>query len=109
MMTRTLPACWRRPGEPRKERRKRELGLFLQTLSRRRPLVLFLDDVHLGRPPRAWTCWPYLGGKCAGLSLLLLLAYRPSDLELGQHPFGPVKLSELQGPRYSAARLPCRS
>src|SRR5262249_5444827 len=34
--------------------------------------------------------------KCAGLSLLLVLTYRPSDLLRSQHPFGQVKL-ELQG------------
>jgi hypothetical protein len=77
------------------ERRKRELGVFLQEMSRRRPLVLFLDDVHWADPSSV-DLLAYLGGKCAGLRVLLVLAYRPSDLVLGQHPFGPVKL-DLQG------------
>jgi predicted ATPase len=38
----------------------------------------------------------YLGGKWAGWRVLLVVAYRPSDLLLSRHPFGPVKL-ELQG------------
>jgi predicted ATPase len=77
------------------ERRKRELGVFLCELSRQRPLVLFLDDIHWADPSSA-DLLAYLGSKCAGLPLLLVLAYRPSDLLRGQHPFGPVKL-DLQG------------
>jgi hypothetical protein len=43
----------------------------------------------------------YLGGRCPGWRLLLVLTYRPSDLLQSRHPFGPVKL-DLQ------ARGPCR-
>ena len=77
------------------ERRKRELGVFLDEASRRRPLVVFLDDVHWADPSSV-DLLAYLGSKCAGLRLLLVLTYRPSDLLRSQHPFGPVKL-ELQG------------
>jgi predicted ATPase len=76
------------------EQRKRELGVFLLELARRRPLVLYLDDVHWADPSSV-DLLAYLGGRCAGARLLLLLAYRPSDLALGNHPLGPVKL-ELQ-------------
>jgi serine/threonine protein kinase/predicted ATPase len=81
--------------EASQERRKRELGVFLHEVSRLRPLVLFLDDVHWADPSSV-DLLSYLGGKCAGLSLLLVLAYRPSDLLRSQHLFGQVKL-ELQG------------
>jgi predicted ATPase len=77
------------------ERRKRELGVFLRELARLRPLVLFLDDVHWADPSSA-DLLAYLGSKVAGLPLLLVLTYRPSDLLRSQHPFGPVKL-DLQG------------
>jgi predicted ATPase len=77
------------------ERRKRELGLFLQEMSRRRTLVVFLDDVHWADPSSV-DLLAYLGSRCAGLRLLLVLTYRSSDLLRTQHPFGPVKL-ELQG------------
>jgi predicted ATPase len=77
------------------ERRKRELGLFLQEMSRRRPLVVFLDDVHWVDPSSV-DLLAYLGGRCAAWRLLVLLTYRPSDLLLSRHPFGPVRL-ELQG------------
>jgi predicted ATPase len=77
------------------ERRKRELGVFLRELSRLRPLVLFLDDIHWADPSSA-DLLAYLGSRFDGLSLLLVLTYRPSDLLRSQHPFGPVKL-DLQG------------
>jgi predicted ATPase len=73
------------------ERLKRELGVFLDEVSRRRPLVMFLDDVHWA-DPSSTDLLSYLGGRCAELRLLLVLTYRPSDLLLGRHPFGPVKL-----------------
>src|SRR5262249_16115927 len=81
--------------EASQERRKRELGVFLHEVSRHRPLVLFLDDVHWADPSSV-DLLAYLGSKCAGWRLLLLLAYRPTDLLRTQHPFGAVKL-ELQG------------
>src|SRR5262249_15320244 len=68
---------------------------LLQELSRRHPLVVFLDDVHWADPSSV-DLLAYLGSKCARLRLLLVLTYRPSDLLRSQHPFGPVKL-ELQG------------
>src|SRR5262249_29154994 len=77
------------------ERRKRELGLFLPEMSPRRPLVVFLADLHRADPSSV-DLLAYLGSRCAGLRLLLVLTYRSSDLLRTQHPFGPVKL-ELQG------------
>src|SRR5262249_18827720 len=53
------------------------------------------DDVHWADPSSV-DLLAYLGTRCAGLCLLLVLTYRPSDLLRSQHPFGPVKL-ELQG------------
>jgi predicted ATPase len=77
------------------ERRKRELHALLHELSRRQPVVVFLDDIHWADPSTV-DLLAYLGTRCAGLRLLLVLTYRPSDLWGGQHPFGPLKL-ELQG------------
>ena len=75
--------------EASQERRKRELGVFLQEVSRQRPLVVFLDDIHWADPSSV-DLLAYLGSKCSGLRLLLVLTYRPSDLLRSQHPFGPV-------------------
>jgi predicted ATPase/predicted Ser/Thr protein kinase len=77
------------------ERLKRELGVFLQELSRQRPLVVFLDDIHWADPSSV-DMLAYLGSRCSTWRALLVLTYRPSDLLRSQHPFGPVKL-ELQG------------
>jgi predicted ATPase/predicted Ser/Thr protein kinase len=73
------------------ERLKRELAVFLYELSRQGPLILFLDDIHWADPSSV-DLLAYLGNKCSGWRLLLVLTYRPSDLLRTQHPFGPVKL-----------------
>jgi predicted ATPase len=73
------------------ERLKRELGAFLHELSQLRTLVLFIDDVHWADASTI-DLLSYLGGKCAGIRVLVVLTYRPTELVLGKHPFGPVKL-----------------
>jgi predicted ATPase len=81
--------------EASQERRKRELGRFLSDLGLQRTVVVFLDDVHWADPSSV-DLLAYLGSRCADMRLLLLVSYRPSDLLLSRHPFGPVKL-DLQG------------
>jgi predicted ATPase len=76
------------------ERMKREFLAFLEELSRWRPLVIFLDDVHWADASTV-DLLAYLGGRCAGLRLLVLLTYRPTELLLGPHPFVSIQL-ELQ-------------
>jgi predicted ATPase len=72
------------------ERLKRELGAFLQEVSRLRPLLLFLDDLHWADASTV-DLLAYIGSKCAALRILLVVTYRPTDLLLGKHPFIPVK------------------
>jgi serine/threonine protein kinase/predicted ATPase len=73
------------------ERLKRELGAFLRELSLLRPLLLFLDDLHWADSSTV-DLLAYFGGKCADMRALVVLTYRPTDLMLSKHPFGPVKL-----------------
>jgi predicted ATPase len=73
------------------ERWKRELGVFLLELTRQQPLILFLDDIHWA-DPSSIDLLAYLGGRCAGMRVLLVLTYRPSELIPDRHPFGPVQL-----------------
>ena len=59
-------------------------------MSRLRPLLLFLDDLHWADASTV-DLLAYIGSKCAALRLLLVLTYRPTDLLLSKHPFAPVK------------------
>jgi adenylate cyclase len=77
------------------ERLKRELLAFLQELSRLRPVLLFLDDLHWADVSTV-DLLAYLGGRCPGLRLLVVVTYRPTELLLGPHPFVPVQ-RELVG------------
>jgi predicted ATPase/predicted Ser/Thr protein kinase len=72
------------------ERLKRELVAVLQELSRLRPLLLFLDDLHWADASTV-DLLAYIGSKCPALRLLLLLTYRPTDLLLSKHPFVPLR------------------
>jgi predicted ATPase/DNA-binding SARP family transcriptional activator len=73
------------------ERLKRELNAFLREVCRLRPLVLFLDDVH-------WVdastidVLGYVANQMGTAQMVILTAYRPSELHLAKHPFGPLKL-----------------
>ncbi len=80
------------------ERRKRELGVFLDEALRRRPLVVsFLDDVHWAGPFECLIFMAYLGSKQQVTRLLLVLVHRPSDLLI--EPCAPLGWSSwnLQG------------
>ena len=72
------------------ERMKRELGAFLQQVSRQRPVVLFFDDLHWADVSTI-DVLSFLAGKFDTLSLLILVTYRPSDLLLMKHPFLQIK------------------
>ncbi len=79
------------PKAATQERLKRELGALFQELSRATPLFLFIDDLHWADASTV-DLLAYLGGKCAEMRVLLVLTYRPTDLAVSRHPFGPVKL-----------------
>jgi serine/threonine protein kinase/tetratricopeptide (TPR) repeat protein len=72
------------------ERMKRELGTFLQQVSRQRPVVLFFDDLHWADVSTI-DILSFLAGKFDTLGLLILVTYRPSDLLLMKHPFLQIK------------------
>ena len=82
------------------ERMKREFSTFLQEVSRIRPCVLFLDDVHWADVSTI-DLLAYLMSKFEAMRLLIVVTYRPSELSLAKHPFLAVKL-DLQ------ARSVCR-
>lgn len=73
------------------ERLKRELDTFLHELCRLRLLVVFLDDVHWVDASTV-DILAYVANRVGTAQLLLLASYRPAELLLGKHPFGPLKL-----------------
>src|SRR5262249_28395908 len=82
------------------ERFQREIAAFLQEATRLHPLVVFLDDVHWADVSTV-DLLAYLAIRCAVARLLLVLAYRPTELLLSQHPLRQLLL-DLQ------ARSVCR-
>ncbi|MDQ2840222.1 MAG: protein kinase, partial [Acidobacteriota bacterium] len=72
------------------ERIKHELGSFLQELSRRQTVAVFLEDLHWADLSTV-DLLAFLADRIADLRLLLLVTYRPSDLLLAKHPFIELK------------------
>src|SRR5262249_56498255 len=73
----------------------REFYTFLREAARRGPVVLFFDDIHWADVSTV-DLLAHLGRQCAGLRVLVILTYRPTEVLLGPHPFHRVKL-DLQG------------
>ena len=69
---------------------KRELSAFLQQVSRLRPLVIFLDDLHWADVSTI-DLLSFLAGKFDQMSVLIVVTYRPSDMLLVKHPFLQIK------------------
>jgi predicted ATPase len=80
--------------EASQERLKRELVALVRDLSKRKPIVLFLDDIQWA-DPSTLDLIAYLGVRCEGLHLLAVISYRPTELLLNRHAFLGVQL-ELQ-------------
>ncbi len=76
---------------PSQARMKLELAAFLEEVCQASPLVLFFDDVHWIDPSTV-DLLAYVGGRIASLPLLIVLAYRPSEMLLGKNVFWPMKL-----------------
>jgi tetratricopeptide (TPR) repeat protein len=73
------------------ERLKREMANLLDESSRAKPLILFFDDLHWADDSTT-SMLAYLANKFDGMRLMIIAAYRPSDLMLNKHPFLQVKL-----------------
>ena len=77
-----------------RERMKRELAAFLEEIARAVPVVLFLDDLHWADASTT-ELLAYLSRKLVSARLLIVVAYRSSDLTLAGHPFIALR-QELQ-------------
>ena len=76
------------------ERLKREMSTLLAEISRRRPLVLVLEDVHWADSSTV-DLVSYIGARLDSVAMLLLVSYRDSDARASKHPILQVQ-RELQ-------------
>jgi tetratricopeptide (TPR) repeat protein len=72
------------------ERMKRELGAFFLEVSRLRPLALFFDDMHWADVSTI-DMLSYIASRFDVMNALIVVAYRPSDMLLVNHPFLRIK------------------
>jgi predicted ATPase/predicted Ser/Thr protein kinase len=72
------------------ERMKREFTTFLQEMSRLKPLVIFLDDLHWADVSTI-DLLAYTAARFDLMRVLVVVTYRPSDLLLARHPFIQVR------------------
>jgi tetratricopeptide (TPR) repeat protein len=68
------------------ERMKRELAALFEEVSRTRPLIVFLDDLHWADVSTI-DLLNYLAGRLAKMRVLVLLTYRPSEMALAENRF----------------------
>lgn len=82
------------------ERMKREFLAFVTVIGRQKPLVLFFDDLHWA-DASTLDLLAWLGRHTAGLRVLIVATYRPTEMLATQSPFLTVAL-ELK--RHGACR-----
>lgn len=73
-------------GQLSQGRLKREFRAWLEALSRERPVLLFLDDLHWADESTV-DLLSYLGQDLASMRVLLLGTYRPADSALANPAF----------------------
>jgi predicted ATPase len=72
------------------ERMKRELAALLLEISRERPAVVVVDDLHWADVSTV-DALSYLASRFSDVPVLVLTGYRPSDMTLVKHPFIPIR------------------
>lgn len=68
------------------ERMKRELAALFADVSRIRPLIVLLDDLHWADVSTV-DILNYLAGRLSTMRVLVLLTYRPSEMAVAQNRF----------------------
>lgn len=79
------------PPAPSQERLKRELAAFVGDISENTPLVLFIEDIHWADASTV-DLLAYVLTRLGSHRLLTIITFRPSELQLAQHPFLALKL-----------------
>ena len=75
-------------GNP--ERLMRELTTFLEEASRRRPMVILIEDLHWADVATI-DLLAHLAPRLAHIRLLILITYRQRELLVTQHPFARLR------------------
>jgi tetratricopeptide (TPR) repeat protein len=73
------------------ERLKRELVAFVGDIAEEKPLVLFVEDIHWADASTV-DLLAYLLTRLGSSRLFTVITFRPSELQLAQHPFLALKL-----------------
>ena len=73
------------------ERLKRELAAFLADISEEKPLVLFIEDIHWADASTV-DLLAYVLTRLGSSRFFTIITFRPSELQLAQHPFLALKL-----------------
>jgi predicted ATPase len=73
------------------DRMKPEIAALLQELSRTSPLVVSLEDLHWADASTV-ELLDYLANRFDTLRMLIVVTYRPTELQLLKHPFLSIKL-----------------
>ncbi|MEP6508207.1 MAG: protein kinase [Gemmatimonadales bacterium] len=73
------------------ERLKRELAAFLGAICEMQPLVLFIEDIHWADTSTV-DLLAYILTRLSNERLFMIVTFRPSELQLAQHPFLALKL-----------------
>jgi predicted ATPase len=81
-------------GAGSQEQLKRELVAFIEEVSRRQPVVFFVDDLQWADASTV-DMLAYWASRCRPQRVLIVAAYRPAELVRAGHPFVGVRL-ELQ-------------
>jgi hypothetical protein len=79
------------PAAPSQERLKRELAAFIANVSDITPLVLFIEDIHWADASTV-DLLAYVLTRLGNHRLFTIITFRPSELQLAQHPFLALKL-----------------
>ena len=79
------------PPVPSQERLKRELVAFLAEVTSTTPLVFFIEDIHWADASTV-DLLAYAVTRLSSHRLLTIITFRPSELQLAQHPFLALKL-----------------
>ena len=79
------------------ERMKWEMAAFLQELTKQQPLLLFFDDLHWADSSTV-DMLAYIAGQFHKMRIVVVVTYRPTEMQLARHPFLALKL-DLAGRR----------